>query len=67
MLFREDIEPACAYCSRCAFIADNEYICIRRGVVEGADECRGFDYDPYKRIPPEMPALKPIENFFPED
>ncbi|MDR0936219.1 MAG: hypothetical protein LBM98_06025 [Oscillospiraceae bacterium] len=68
MLFREDIEPACAYCSRCTFIADNEYICKRRGIVEGAGECRGFDYDPFRRVPPDLPALKLVESLFsPED
>ncbi|MDR0858411.1 MAG: hypothetical protein LBN97_05235 [Oscillospiraceae bacterium] len=69
MLFREDIEPACAYCSRSAYIADNEYICRRRGIVEGAGECRGFVYDPFRRIPPENPRLTPIDvlPYNPED
>ena len=41
-LFRKDIEKHCAYC---------------RGIVDSADHCRHFCYDPLKRVPPRPAAL----------
>ena len=29
-----------------------------RGVVDGADHCRAFRYDPLRRIPPKPAALR---------
>ena len=40
-------------------MADGERIlCRRRGVVDGADHCRAFRYDPLRRIPPKPAALR---------
>ena len=43
--FRKDIEPRCAYCAHGSTISDRE-------VVDSADSCRHFRYDPLRRVPP---------------
>lgn len=50
--FRKDIEPRCAYCAHGSTISDREVACSRRGVVDSADSCRHFRYDPLRRVPP---------------
>lgn len=50
--FRKDIEPRCAYCTHGSTISDREVACSRRGVVDSADSCRHFRYDPLRRVPP---------------
>ena len=54
--FRKDIEPRCAYCAHGSTISDREVACSRRGVVDSADSCRHFRYDPLRRVPPPTPA-----------
>lgn len=58
MLFRKDIEPRCAYCTKGAAINDREVICARKGVVAVEYHCRWFQYDPFKRVPPRPVKLK---------
>lgn len=57
-LFRKDIEPRCAYCSRANVLDENNMSCRKRGIVPLAGSCRAFRYDPLRRIPaaPGRPA-----------
>ena len=55
--FRKDIEKHCAYCKCGSVISDGKVICSRRGVVDSADHCRHFSYDPLKRVPPRPATL----------
>lgn len=57
--FRKDIEPRCAYCAHGSTISDREVACSRRGVVDSADSCRHFRYDPLRRVPPRHATLNP--------
>lgn len=55
--FRKDIEPRCAYCANGSAVNEHEVACSRRGVVDGADHCRHFKYDPLRRVPPRPIAF----------
>lgn len=55
--FRKDIEKRCAYCECGNVISDTEVVCSRKGVVNAADHCRRFRYDPLKRVPPRPAVL----------
>lgn len=62
MLFRRDINPACAYCQYATrddnIIKNREMICKKRGGVMPIDyHCRAFRYDPFKRVPPRPAGL----------
>ncbi len=57
-LFRKDIEPRCAYCSRGFQLNDREVMCVKRGVVGVEDSCSKFRYDPLKRTPPRPVSLE---------
>ena len=57
MLFRKNIDPRCAYCRRGQQINDREVACVKRGIVPVEHQCRAFQYDPLKRVPPR-PAPK---------
>ena len=66
MLFRKNIEPRCAYCSRGSRIDETRIACVKRGVVEDTDKCPAFRYDPLRRTPPR-PATLRTEQLSPED
>jgi hypothetical protein len=51
MLFRKKIRKSCGYCINGTVIADDEILCVKRGVVSPDKSCRKFEYDPCKRIP----------------
>ena len=51
MLFRKDIERACAYCTHAARFSEEACLCDRKGIVPCNGACRRFRYDPLKRIP----------------
>lgn len=55
MLFRNKIEPSCAYCSHGRCGADEEVLCVYHGVMNPWDKCRRFDYDPLRRVPEVEP------------
>ena len=55
--FRKDIEPRCAYCAHGSAVNEREVACSRKGVVDGADHCRHFRYDPLRRVPPRPASL----------
>ena len=57
-LFRKNIEPRCAYCTKGSAISEHEVICQRKGVVAAEFHCRGFRYDPLKRVPPRPVKLE---------
>lgn len=56
MLFKKDIEPHCAYCACGAPLEGGAILCRKKGVVSPGDCCRGFRYDPLKRVPPKPAA-----------
>ena len=56
MLFRKKMPRSCCTCQHSAALSNNQYICIKRGVVENTFSCRKFRYDPCKRIPPVIKA-----------
>lgn len=58
MLFRRDMDPRCAYCRRGQQINDREVACVKRGIVPSEGQCRAFQYDPLKRVPPRPAALE---------
>jgi hypothetical protein len=55
VLFRKKIEPSCAYCSHGRSGAEEDVLCIFRGVMSPWDKCRRFNYDPLRRIPEAEP------------
>ncbi len=65
-LFRKDIEPRCAYCSRGAQINEREVMCVKRGIVAMESYCGRFRYDPLRRTPPR-PAKLRISNLDEKD
>ncbi len=52
MLFRKDMEPRCAYCTK------GNVICERKGIVAVEYHCARFRYDPFKRVPPRPVKLE---------
>ena len=61
MMFRKNIEPRCAYCTRGTAINDGEVVCVKHGVMPAEDCCGAFHYDPLKRVPPRPVAMMPSE------
>ena len=57
-LFRKNIVPSCAYCQRGQQINEQSVVCVRKGIVAVDHHCRGFRYDPLKRVPPRPAALE---------
>lgn len=57
MLFRKKIPRSCAYCLHSTRVADGQYLCVKKGLVNTDVGCRKFSYDPLKRIPPRQKAL----------
>ena len=66
MLFSKKIEPRCAYCQRGARLSEDKVMCLKKGIVSAASQCRRFQYDPLKRVPPKPPALS-LSKFSEED
>ncbi len=61
MLFRKDITPRCAYCTKGNQISEERVACVKRGIVSVGDYCSAFQYDPFKRIPPRPVKLETEE------
>lgn len=57
MLFQKKIEPRCAYCAKGAKLGEDKILCAKKGVVSPGGSCRGFQYDPLKRVPPKPAGL----------
>lgn len=66
MLFARQIEPCCAYCRRGTALNEEQVACPKKGVVSAGSRCRGFRYDPLKRVPPK-PAVLNLEKLKDED
>lgn len=50
--FSKEIMPRCAYCLKGQAISGGEEIfCIKKGITAPNDSCKGFKYDPLKRVP----------------
>lgn len=56
-LFRKNIDPRCAYCQRGQQISETDVMCVKHGIVPVEHHCRGFHYDPLKRVPPRPASL----------
>lgn len=56
MLFRKSIDPRCTYCAHSVTLDEESIICPKKGVMPATGHCRGFRYDPLKRIPPRPAA-----------
>lgn len=57
-LFSKSIEPRCTYCAHGTPLSDGDMLtCRKRGVVQGTDSCRRFQYDPLRRTPPKPAKL----------
>ena len=58
-----EIIKCCAYCEKATPLAGDEYVlCSKKGVVSLTHRCRGFAYDPLKRIPKRAPAMPTLED-----
>lgn len=57
MLFRENIERCCQYCTHCTVLDEDHVQCAIKGKTELDGSCRKFEYDPCKRIPPKAKAV----------
>lgn len=66
MLFRKKIERRCAYCVYGGQVDEDWMVCRRKGPVSPSSSCRGFRYDPLKRIPSRTKP-KAASRFRPED
>ena len=49
-LFKSKIEPRCAYCTHGRALGGGQVVCPKKGVMSGGSSCRGFTYDPMKRV-----------------
>ena len=56
-LFQKKIEPRCAYCARGQVLSEDQIACPKKGVMSPGSSCRGFKYDPLKRVPPRPAKL----------
>ena len=65
-MFRKSVEPACAYCRHSRKAEDEDYICVKQGIVSAWDSCRRFSYAPLRRVPESAPAPK-VEGLDPAD
>lgn len=57
MLFQQKIEPRCVYCRKGSTLNEEQVLCVKKGVVSPGGHCRGFRYDPLKRVPPKPATL----------
>ena len=51
-LFQKKIEPRCIYCAHSRPVGEDQVVCPKKGVMAAGSHCRGFQYDPLKRVPP---------------
>lgn len=57
MLFRKKLPRSCSYCALGTSVNSGQILCIKRGIVSAYYNCRKFQYDPCKRIPPKPAAV----------
>ena len=54
--------PCCALCEQSTKLINGDFVCLRKGVVDGSDHCRKFTLDLLKLEPTnqkEPPRLDP--------
>lgn len=56
MLFRKKTPKSCTTCLHSTKLSEQQYLCVKRGIVADTYACRKYRYDPCKRIPPAMKA-----------
>lgn len=63
MLFRKKIQSSCQHCIFGTKLNQKQMLCTKRGIVDQADSCRKFSYDPFKRVPvkPKAPDFSQYE------
>jgi len=66
MLFNKHIEPNCVYCAHYLTVTEESGLCRKKGPKQPWDHCRGFQYDPLKRKPPERLETMPTYEEIPE-
>lgn len=59
-LFQKKIEPRCVYCAHGRALGEDQIVCPKKGVMAAGSHCRGFKYDPLKRVPPRPAKLNGI-------
>lgn len=57
MLFRKKQPRSCEYCIHSTAISEEQVLCSKHGIRPPDSPCRGFRYDPVKRIPPKNNTL----------
>lgn len=57
MLFRKKIERSCEYCTYGVKLNEDQILCAKKGLRNIGEKCRGFRYDPTKRIPARPKAV----------
>ena len=57
MLFRKKLPRSCSYCAFGTTFSDDQILCTKHGVVSINYNCRKFEYDPCKRVPPKPKAV----------
>lgn len=66
MLFRDDIDPSCLYCTHGNRISETEVMCLKKGIVSAGASCKKFHYNPLKREPAKHISLN-TKNLSKED
>ena len=66
MLFRKNVEKACAYCANSGQSGADALLCPKKGFVSPDGHCRHFRYDPLKRVP-KRGRVKDFSQFKDED
>lgn len=57
MYFHKKMERSCAYCKLSTVLNDDQVLCMKKGVCSADNNCRKFEYDPFKRIPKKPKAV----------
>ena len=61
-LFNKKMIRKCGYCLKGDASGDgNTILCRKKGVMPADDYCRGFKYDPLKRVPLKAKSLEKLE------
>ena len=61
MLFRKKHPRACEYCQFSTSVSTDHVLCEKHGIRNESAACRGFRYDPCKRIPPKSTVFDPTQ------
>lgn len=65
LLNKNAYEAVCRNCKNGRLSPDGENVlCVKKGIVDPDGKCRRYSYDPLKRVPRRMPAVREVN---PED